>query len=180
MWIRLIASPSSIATRQRPGDLEPLTCASLEPDGVVVTSLTIGLTAIRSTAGPERIGCTQQAKICFAPFSSRELNRAGHRTGGVDLVVDNDCTLTTYLADQVQRFGPAKIVLAPLLDDRQRRPDQLGKVTRLLGETDVRRNNDRLEQIELAEVVGQQIDRGKLIDRDFEEPLDLTGMEVDR
>ena len=82
-----------------------------------------------------------------------EMNRAGDRAGGVDLVINDNCALALYVADELQRLGHAVVARAPLLNDGQWRTHQLGEIARLLGKTDVRRHNDRIEQIKLSEVV---------------------------
>ena len=55
----------------------------------------------------------------------------------VDLVVDDDRPPAAHLADDVEHLGPVVVALAPLLDDRQRRVEQLGERARALGEAEV-------------------------------------------
>ena len=53
---------------------------------------------------------------------------------GVDLVVDDDRALAAHVADHVEQFGQVHVALAPLLDDRQWRLEDLGERPRALGE----------------------------------------------
>ena len=64
---------------------------------------------------------------------------------GVDLVVDDDRPLATHLADDVHQLGPVEVADAALLDDRQRRVEQLGEGARALGEPEVGDDDQVLE-----------------------------------
>ena len=59
------------------------------------------------------------------------------RAGRVDLVVDDDRPLAPDVADDVQQLGPVEVADAPLLDDRQRRVEELGEGPGALGEAEV-------------------------------------------
>src|SRR5437762_553536 len=37
----------------------------------------------------------------------------------------------------------------------------------------------RLEQVQLSVILGKQVDRGQLVDRDLEEALDLAGVQIE-
>src|SRR5919198_5308201 len=108
-----------------------------------------------------------------------QLHRADDGTGGVDLVVDDDGALAPHVADELERLSGAGVVAAALLDDGQGCANQLGEVARLFGESDVGRDHHRLEQVELPEILGQQVDGRQLVDRNLEEALDLTGVQIE-
>ena len=67
---------------------------------------------------------------------------------------------------------------AALLDDRQRRIDQLGERPGALGEAEVG-DHDQVVEALGPEVVAQDVDGGQLVDRDVEEALDLALVEVE-
>ena len=98
---------------------------------------------------------------------------------GVDLVVDDDRPLAADLADDVHQLGAVEVADAALLDDRERRVEQLGEVAGALGEAEVGDDDEVLEVLVL-EVVRQEVDGGQLVDRDVEEALDLALVEVHR
>ena len=63
---------------------------------------------------------------------------------GVDLVVHDDGALAAHLADDVGDLGAVVVGLAPLLDDGQRRAEQLRERARPLGEAEVGHDDDVL------------------------------------
>ena len=87
--------------------------------------------------------------------------------------------LPADLADDVHQLGRVEVADAALLDDRQRRLEDLGEGARALGEAEVGDHDEVLELL-LPEVVAEQVDRGQLVDRDVEEALDLALVEVHR
>ena len=68
------------------------------------------------------------------------------RAGRVDLVVDDDRPLATDVADDVHQLGPVEVADPPLLDDRQRRVEQLGERPGPLGEAEVG-DDDRIVEV---------------------------------
>ena len=72
--------------------------------------------------------------------------------GGVDLVVDDDRPLAAHVADDVQHLGPVDVAVAALLDDRQRRVEELGERPGALGEAEVGDDDQVVEPL-LREVV---------------------------
>ena len=87
--------------------------------------------------------------------------------------------LPADLADDVQQLGPVEVADAALLDDRQRRVEQLGERARPLGEPEVG-HDDQVLEVLVLEVVREDVDGGQLVDRDVEEALDLALVEVHR
>ncbi len=98
---------------------------------------------------------------------------------GVDLVVDEDRPPAPDVADDVHELGLVEVALAPLLDDRQRRAEQLRERPCPLGEAEVGHDH-RLLDVLVDEVVREEMDRRQLVDRDVEEALDLALVEVHR
>ena len=93
-------------------------------------------------------------------------------------------TITTWQpsTDPI-RFSTSRAILVadpPLLDDRERGIEDLGEVAGPFGVAEVRRDDDRVLQPLLDEVVGGQEHRAHLIDRNIEKALDLPGVEIDR
>ena len=176
-WMRLIASPMSGAT-----------------DSVVILGI-----RLRSGSGTESVRTTSRRLRGRDPVDGRVAQDAvrgagvdlGHalaleraddldqRAGGVDLVVDDDRALAADVADDVHQLGPVEVADAPLLDDRQRRVEQLGERPGALGEAEVG-DDDQVLDLLVAEVVREHVDRGQLVDRDVEEALDLALVEVHR
>ena len=101
------------------------------------------------------------------------------RAGRVDLVIDDDRPLALDVADDVHELGPVQVADAALLDDGERRVQQLGEGPGALGEAEVRHDHRVLDLL-VAEVVREHVDRGQLVDRDVEEALDLALVEVHR
>ena len=64
----------------------------------------------------------------------------------VDLVVHDDGALAAHLADDVEQLRAVVVVRSPLLDDRERRIDQLGERPGALGEAQVR-DHDRVVDV---------------------------------
>ena len=87
--------------------------------------------------------------------------------------------LPADLADDVQELGPIEVADAALLDDRERRVEELGERARALREPEVG-HHDQVLEVLVLEVVRQDVDRGQLVDRDVEEALDLALVEVHR
>ena len=104
-------------------------------------------------------------------------DRLDERAGGVDLVVDDHRVLALDLADDVHQLGLVLVAHAPLLDDGQRRPQDLGEVARLLGESELA-DHDHVVEILGEDVARQDVDRRQLVDRDREEALDLSLVQV--
>ena len=134
---------------------------------------------MRSSDGSERTPCVAQAYISVTPSRSSARVICISVPGRVDLVVHDDGALAAHLADDVEQLRPVVVVRAPLLDDGQGRIDHLGERPGALGEAQVR-DHDRVLEVLLDEVVGQQVDGGQLIDGDVEEALDLALVEVHR
>ena len=85
--------------------------------------------------------------------------------------------LPAHLADDVEHLGPVVVAVAALLDDGQRRVEELGEGAGALGEAQVR-DHDQVLELLLEEVVAEQVDGGQLVDGDVEEALDLALVEV--
>src|SRR5207244_3325773 len=73
----------------------------------------------------------------FRPVCDQRGHRLDERAGGVDLVVDDHRVLALDLADDVHQLGLVLVAHAPLLDDGQRGPQDLGEVAGLLGESEL-------------------------------------------
>ena len=71
---------------------------------------------------------------------------------------------------------------ARLMHDREVRADRIGELERVLRTAGVGRNRDHTSarQSEITEVLREQRHRRHMVDRDREEALDLTRMEVHR
>ena len=175
--MRLIASPMSGATdrvvilarRLRSGSgTESVSTTSSRLDAAIRSIGRVGQDAVG--------GAGVDLGHALALERPDDLDQRARR---VDLVVDDDRPLALDLADDVHQLGPVEVADAPLLDDRERRVQQLGERPGALGEAEVG-HHDRVLDVLVAEVVRQHVDRGQLVDRDVEEALDLALVEVHR
>ncbi len=150
-WMRLMASPMSGAT-DRTLILGMCFDAGSGTLSVMTSSRRLEF-AIRSTAGSDRIavgGAGVDLGHRLALEGAGDLDQGAR---GVDLVVDDDRAPAPYLADDVDHLGPVEVAVAPLLDDRERRVDELRERTRALGEAEVG-DDDALVEVLVDEVAG--------------------------
>ena len=139
-WMRLMASPMSGAT-----------------DSVVIFGSRLR-GGQRDRVGDDDLAQVEVADALDGRVAQDAVRRAGvdlghalaleraddldERAGRVDLVVDDDRALALDVADDVHQLGPVEVADAPLLDDRQRRVEQLGERPRALGEAEVGHDHD--------------------------------------
>src|SRR5829696_8803746 len=96
------------------------------------------------------------------------LERAGdldQGPAGVDLVVDDDGSLAADVADDVHHLRAVEVAVASLLDDGQRRVDELRELPRALREPEVGHDDEVLE-LHVDEVPAEHVDRREAVDRD--------------
>src|SRR3990170_4543187 len=106
-------------------------------------------------------------------------DRLDERAGGVDHVVDDHRVAGADVADQVHRHGGVR-PLAPLVDDREAGVQALGDGPRPLHAARVRRDDDRVAELLLAEVVDHDGRGEEVVHGHLEETLDLPGVQVER
>ena len=115
-----------------------------------------------------------------------QLRRARERAAGVDHVVDQHAGAALDRADD--RVGDGDVVgaLRPVLvDERELGVDvglaeAVGEAPGELAAAGVGRDDgDRFARDLATHVVGEQRDRGEVVDREVEEALDLPGVQVD-
>ena len=146
-WMRRIASPMSGATDR------VVILASRLRSGSGTES--VRTTSRRLEAAIRSIGRVAQHAVGGAGVDlghAFALERPGdldERAGGVDLVVDDDRALALDVADDVHQLGPVEVADAALLDDRQRRVEQLGERPGALGEAEVG-DDDRVLDVLVA------------------------------
>ena len=154
----------------------------------VSTTSRIGPFFSRSTAGPESRAWVATIETESAPrvvSSSAALTTV---PGGVDHVVDEQALPALDLTDDLFGHGHVVGALGPaLVDEREVGVDVvlLEAVREPAGElaaAGIRRDDrDPDARVELVgHVVGEQRHRGEVVDREVEEALDLTGVQVDR
>ena len=107
------------------------------------------------------------------------MSRRRQRARRVDDVVDDDRRLAPHITDDIADLG--NLMRRPLLrQQRQIRPDLLGKLLVELRAPDVRGDDHQVRELLVGEVFGQHEERRHVIDRLLEEALDLAGMEIHR
>ena len=134
-WIRLIASPMSGAT-----------------ESVVILARRLaggsGTVSVRTTSRSVRVADPVDRRIAQDAVGGAGVDLGDalalerpddldQRAGGVDLVVDDDRPPAADVADDVHQLGPVEVADAPLLDDRERRVEQLGEGPGPLREAEV-------------------------------------------
>ncbi len=142
-WMRVMASPMSGATERT------LILGSWCDGGSgMVSVMTTSAQAGVADAVDGRIGehAVRGAGVHLqGALALERLGRLDERAPGVDLVVDDDGALAAHVADDVGDLGAVVVGLAPLLDDGQRRAEQLGERPRPLGEAEVGDHDEVLE-----------------------------------
>jgi hypothetical protein len=99
---------------------------------------------------------------------------------GIDNVVHEDADAAVDLADDVRHFRFAR-PLAPLVDNGERRVDAFGEAARAHDTAHVRRDDHDIGKLEALLDVAHHHRGGKeIVGRNVEEPLDLSGVEIDR
>jgi hypothetical protein len=106
-----------------------------------------------------------------------DVDRVDHRAAGVYLLVHDDDVVTLHVAHQRERLRVR--VHPPFLDQGQGQAQFRRQVARLLGETQIRGDNDRLLKLLFAKVVGQDGKHGQNVTRDAEEALNLRRVQVE-
>ena len=131
-WIRLIASPMSGATDSVVIFGEPLDRRQRNR---------VGQDDLEEARVAQPLdGRVAQHAVGGAGVDLRDVlalerpDDLGQRAGGVDLVVDDDRPLAADVADDVHQLGPVEVPDPPLLDDRERRVEELGEGPGPLGE----------------------------------------------
>ena len=116
-----------------------------------------------------------------APASWIAWAPAHERAGGVDHVVRDHADLARDVADDVGHLGLA-VRRALLREHRQLAAEHLGELLRELDAPGVGRDDDDVlaRQAEVEEVLLEHRQRGHVVDRDAEEALHLTGVQIHR
>ena len=128
---------------------------------------------------PEKMPCVAAAYTLLAPASLTVWAAADQRSGGVDHVVDDHRRLARDIADHVTNLRDL-LGRALLVEDRQLGADLRREFLVQLDPARVRRHDHEVRQPEVVEVLGEHEQRGHVIDRFLEEPLDLAGVQVHR
>ena len=131
-------------------------------------------------AGGDNTPWVATTRTLSAPFFRRS-SADCNRPGGVDHVVDDDGVAAFHLADH--REGGRDIVLvgfAALVDERHIGIEVPGVLLRPLHTAGVR-GNDRGRPIDdILQILDENRQGGEVVERFGDEPLDLTGVEIDR
>src|SRR5258706_14332161 len=107
--------------------------------------------------------------------------RLRERAAGADGVLDDDGLLALHVADDVHDLADVRR-RAALVDDREARTEPLRERAGALDAAGIRRDDDRAlaAEPEDAKLLDQDRHRIEVIERDVEEALDLTGVEIER
>jgi len=84
-----------------------------------------------------------------------------------------------HIADQRQELGLLLVVGAPLFHEGQRAVEAVGVVAGALGEAEIGGADGHIGDAPLQQVIAEQVEGGEHIAGDFEEALDLAGMQID-
>ena len=136
---------------------------------------------MRCTALPENTGWRRARRHARGAGVDDRLGRVGQRAGGVDDVVDDDGLLALHVTDDVHHLADVRRGTA-LVDDREARAEALGERARALDAAGIGRHDDGLvaAEPERAQLLDEHRHREQVIERDVEEALDLTGVEIHR
>src|SRR5438309_379954 len=127
-----------------------------------------------------RQDCVRAARIDLPDAPAHEGLRPHHdRAPRIDDVVDQDRRAAVHLADHVDHVGDLVGAVAPLVDDRERGLEVLGKLPGPLDAADVRGHHDDVLEPEAPEVIAQDHPAGQVVQRDVEEAPHLPRMEVE-
>src|SRR5207302_8229759 len=104
-------------------------------------------------------------------FGAQRLGDANERAAGRNQVVDDDGVHALHFANDAL-LADDVVLWAAFVGEGDRQVEQPGHVADALGAADVGRNDHRVRQAQLFDVVDDQFFGGEVIDRDVEEPLD--------
>lgn len=104
----------------------------------------------------------------------------GDRACRLDQFVHQDGIQTRHLADNGERLGVTVARRAPFFHKGERRIKSLRKVARFFRESQIGGHNDRVVELDFLNIIHQDRQRAKLVARDIEESLDLTGVQINR
>ena len=113
------------------------------------------------------------------PFVPQHLDTGNERARRIDDIVHDDHGLAVYFTDQVHRLSYIRL-RAALVDDRDRRMQDLRQTARTGHSAMIRRNDDDLPEILFLEILADDADGADVIRRDIEESLDLRRMQLHR
>ena len=112
------------------------------------------------------------------PESLQDFRRFRDAAGGVDHVIDEEAGLPLDVSYHMLHRGHV-VVLPPLVHDRDRHPQYLGKRPRARGPSRIRGDNDRVLGLLVHDVLGEERQQVKVVARDIEEALDLRDVQLE-
>ena len=135
----------------------------------------------RSTAGPDSSPCVAAISTSLAPAVEQQIGRAHDGARGVDDVVDDHAGAAVDLTDHFGRDRDVvRALRASLVDERDLGVEPVGESPGELAAARVGRDHrDRSARERVREILHEHRHRGEVVDREVEEALDLTGVQVD-
>src|SRR5436305_446292 len=111
-------------------------------------------------------------------LGTERVGDAHQGAAGRDQVIHDDGIHASHVADHAL-FGDDVVFRASLVDKRDRQVEQPGQVADPLCAADVRRDDDRVRQVQLANVIDQEFFGRQVVHRNIEKALDGVGMEIE-
>ena len=137
-----------------------------------------GIAASRLAASPGNTPCAAATEDITCTVLPQSLGCCYHRAASRYLIVNEYRVPTFDFTDDVVRLDAVVVTRSAFLNDRQRCIHEMGEIAGAFRTSDIRRYDDRRFQFFLYEIFRQHRHRGQLVDRHFEEALDLTGVEI--